>query len=418
MSSLKKRLDRLSVAVILLMISFPFTRAVLPVVGETNVKSKLLAISLVTFFIQWLFSRYQRLELPMVTLAAFVVYGAVSILLNRPFPIVAKQIFEYAPFIIAIFILASDSDISFQKLIDGIALATVISGVSAAFIFYFQTAWMPVGALSENAFSWGRLPWRNAYNILPMLCIVLFSSERLGFYWRLLLLTTIALIPAVLTFSRTFLLSVTVAFGLSLIYAAISGRMRRQVYFVVLASIGVFALLDIFSFENVLRNIEYRIVGLVTLTSDISGHISVRTQLYQQYLEVFSASPFIGVGFGYPFSISPIVSFYSDVTLVSFGLPFGLIGIVLIFAFWGVLIVKILNQTSRAFHDIRAGLIAATIICIGVSLNDDIWSHKEFVIVIALLVRSIESISTSAEVPFTKSGRRSLGPVGCDEGRA
>ena len=96
----------------------------------------------------------------------------------------------------------------------------------------------------------------------------------------------------------------------------------------------------------------------------------------------------MGTGFGVPFATEPEVSYYADVTLVSFYLPFGIFGLLMFLLYFS----KLWSMVNSTFESTRSaeifGLKVITVLGILISLNDDMWSHKEFSIVIALVISS------------------------------
>ena len=381
--------DRLFFFAVLFMISFPYTRAILPFVGEVNVKSHILLFLLVFSALKWLNQKKGSDDFVLkYSSMLFISYFCISITLGRELSTVAKQSFEYSPFIIACFIIATGTTIPYELAIRHITYAVALSGVVAAYIFYFNTQWMPTERLPDNAFAWGRLPWRNSYNLLIGLGAILFAAERPSNRKFLIFAVVVGSIPALLTFSRTFILTVILMFLVSAVYGLYRKKMVAQLQFFAPFVIACVIAITITDFENVLHNIEYRVIGIFTLSSDVSGDVGYRVSLYSQYFDVLATYPLFGAGFGVPFATVPKNSFYSDVTLVSFMLPFGVAGLVA-FVLYVTKLWTMLNSVHGVeYATARTGMKVVLILALLVSFNDDLWTHKEFSIVIALVISS------------------------------
>ena len=399
---MKFTIDKVVVVLVLLMVSFPYTRAILPIVGDVNIKSWLLILLLITLILRLAFkpmahklSGSQNYPVGFL-LTVFFLYFCISVILGRDINLVAAHSFEYAPFLIACLILANGTSVRFEYVLKGVICAVAISGVLAAYIFYFNHELMPRNsstgaAFLEADFAWGRLPWRNGINVLLCLSLFLFSSGRRTNSAYIAPAVIVGLIAAILTFSRTALLAIIFMLIAAFIYGLKNGQVLRLFRFLFVMIALVFVAINIFDFDNVMHNIDYRILGFVMASSDqdISGHIGDRTILYPQYFDVFSMSPLFGVGFGFPYSTNPEFSLYSDVTIVSFALPFGILGLFLFFLFIAKLWKALNSVRGTDFSSEIFGLKLVIVLGLGVSLNDDIWSHKEFSIIVALLVSSV-----------------------------
>ena len=399
---MKLSIDKVVVVFVLLMVSFPYTRAILPIVGDVNIKSWMLILLLITLSLRLIIKpRADKLggsqNYPVGLLfAVFFVYFCVSVIVGRDLNLVAAQSFEYAPFLIACLILATGTSVRFEFILKGVIYAVAISGALAAYIYYFNTVLMPrdssTGAAFLDAdFAWGRLPWRNAINVLLCLSLILFSSGRRKSGAYIGVAVIIGLIALILTFSRTGLLAIIFMLIAAFIYGFKRGQILRLLRFLFVLIASVFVAINVFDFDNVINNINTRILGFLAMSSDIdiSGHISDRTILYPQYFDVFLMSPLFGVGFGFPYSTNPEFSLYSDVTIVSFALPFGMLGLFLFFLFIKNLWTALKSVRGSDFSNEILGLKIVIILGLTISLNDDIWSHKEFSIILALLVSSV-----------------------------
>mgnify|MGYP006893774992 CR=1 FL=1 len=387
---MKFLIDKVVFTTILLMVSLPYARAIFPVIGEINVKSHMLLFLLIMLIINFVTQKsVDKFYLLNIVGAVFLIYFCVSIIFGSDLSVILYQVFSYVPFMISCLIIVVGTTIRYELLSKWIVYAVALSGLLAMYLFYFNTQLMPSINSSEANFSWGRLPWRGSSNVLICLGIVLFSFNRSSKSMLSIVGVLIGLIAALLTFSRTLLLGIIIMAIVWLIYSLYMKKISQhwRFFLVLIVSSYVVFYFDIITFDNVLHNINSRVLGFLTMESDIAGHVSDRELLYSQYYDVFARYP-LGAGFGVPFSTETGVSYYSDVTLVSFVLPFGVLGLFMFILYisklWSLLNLVRMPVMSTE----KVGLKIVIILGLLISFNDDIWSHKEFTIVIALVVSS------------------------------
>jgi len=384
-------IDKVVFTTILLMVSLPYARAIFPVIGEINVKSHMLLFLLIMLIINFVTQKsVDKFYLLNIVGAVFLIYFCVSIIFGSDLLVVLYQMFSYVPFIISCLIVVVGTTIRYELLSKWIVYAVALSGLLAMYLFYFNTQLMPSINSSEANFSWGRLPWGGSVNVLICLGIVLFSFNRSSKSMLSIAGVLIGLIGLLLTFSRTLLLVIIIITIVWLIYAFYMKKISQhwRLFLVSVVSSYVVIYFDMITFDdNVLSNMNHRVLGFLTTESDTSSAVSTRKLLYSQYYDVFARYP-LGAGFGVPFSTETGVSYYSDVTLVSFVLPFGVLGLFMFILYisklWSLLNLVRMPVMSTE----KVGLKIVIILGLLISFNDDIWSHKEFTIVIALVVSS------------------------------
>jgi O-Antigen ligase len=395
---MKTILDRLLIGFTVLMIALPYTRAIIPGLGEVNVKSNLLllllCILLARVCVQIVCDKKLRSAGLLASVAClFALYFCASVLLGREAALVAQQMFEYAPFLIACMLVSVGTPIPYSVWTTCLVMGIAVSGLSAIDFFYFDTQFVPSDFSSEGDFAWGRLPWRPAANVLVALVTILFRGKWVSnartFDLALMVLVVVGVVAAILTFQRTLLLAIIFLLVVSQIHALRTRSVGRQIGFIGIFLVVLILASAVLNFDNVIHNVEDRIVGFIDMSSDISGHTETRELLYRQYWGVISEHPVLGAGFGVPFATYPELSFYSDVTLVSFGLPFGVLGLVVFGAFIRTIWLTLDSVQQQCTVAARVGLKLAIVSGLLVSLNDDIWSHKEFVITLTMTIMSL-----------------------------
>lgn len=386
---MKNALDKIIFMIFLIMIAFPYERAIFPVIGEINIKAILLAVILVLCILKFVLRRKKdKYHLIGFVATVFILYFAASILLGADIERSMMQAFTYTPFLISCLLITTGTVVRYEMVAKGLVFAVTISGALASFIFYFNPSSLPSGLGSESALAWGRLPWRGSSNVIAILGLILFTAISTIKKWPIILSATAALIVSLLTFNRTSLLTIIFIISFWSIYTAYSKNISKLLVFYAVFFVSILVGLSVFNFENILRNIEYRIFGFLGLTSDVTQHIDDRMVLYSQYYEMFVNYFPLGAGFDVPFATYPEVSTYSDVTLVSFVLPFGFFGLMM-FLIYILKLWSLVNLVkSRSVLDDGLGFKIVILVGIFASFNDDIWSHKEFSMVVSLLIAS------------------------------
>lgn len=329
-----------------------------------------------------------------------VVYSGFSLVfLDMPLSDVLFHIQLLLPFYIACLFLWTGISIHPKRFLYGLSVAIGISALMSLYLFYIA----PQIVLSTYAdrreeyaaiIAWGRnFFWFNYTAVyFPWIAFITYkdkSKVALGFLYVSVILSVLGLTSL---FSRTHSFAYALFAFSSIAYGAFY-RSKRMVLRLCLVSAMLLGLLFLYFTlsEKSMELFGTRIVPLLSRgTSAIpASHISPRTSLYDQYLENFVHSPVLGVGLGVPFATDPVDSFYADVTIVSFGLTFGVLGLVVfglfVYSLWRSL-AKVRNEELKPIARIVIQLILVALL---VSLNDNIWAYKPFVIYLAAITASI-----------------------------
>jgi len=145
------------------------------------------------------------------------------------------------------------------------------------------------------------------------------------------------------------------------------------------------------------RNFEwlfnYRIKEFLSGTSNITRDVSVRETLIENYIKRVLDNIFIGQGFGISYVDWTKGMFWTDITLFSFMIPFGLVGLYMMSIYF-LKVIKIIKSTQKySKSDLRnfsKDIFFVLLVLLLLSLNDDIWSHKSFAIYFALIISSLK----------------------------
>jgi len=299
--------------------------------------------------------------------------------------------------VLACLVLWEGTTISYRPVLIGFTLAAAVGSIAAICLFFFN----PLALIrafrdsseAQTMINWGRLPWQQA-PLVPLALLSFLAPDihprRLGPVFYVASLAILAGLVA--TFSRT-LIAEVVLFLLVLAVVCLFLRRRAVLAKIPLLVGGLVALaivlvpLD----PRVQRLFEYRVLGAKTEQSETvysESDVAARQRLYGHYSSRLSRNWVAGQGLGVPYTDKP-GEFYSDITLVSFWLPFGLPGLVA-FGLFLLTIVRRLKRFSARNQPLAAGIGIAIVAGLLASFNDDIWSHKSFVLFLTFLVASLQ----------------------------
>jgi len=346
----------------------------------------------------------KKFSFPLIlTIILFIVYGFASIIFTGvSFSDVFRQSRNYAPFFIAVLILASkfsyDVEI-FSRVIIGAALISSISALVLHFMFpqVIEDSFSAVNAeeVAEVA-ALGRMYWQNAFLVYFVIAIFFSSSQKTIFLWVVLISVTIALIATV---SRTSLVLAAVFIFFLLVFNPTTTREKiKNLIFLILAFLAILMLMYyLFIYDNRLSELfDSRFLGKGNLASVYEEAIlRNRMDYYNQYWEkIINYFP-IGQGLGQPFAISMRgdYAYITDISLISFILPFGILGAVLFFVFIQNIFTLIRRAPNISYFlsRLRNALFIMVYIWIFISFNDDIFSRKDSVICLAIFSKLLFS---------------------------
>lgn len=305
---------------------------------------------------------------------------------------VVKHAFSFAPFVVAFLLLELDVGTSFRGSLLALSAAAAIGAIMANVIQWFRPDLLGLVLKEEDdiaaVLTWGRVSWSGYVATLPLLAQLGFLNIYAPAHRGLALVSiSIILVGTVLTFNRTTLVAVVVLLG----YLLVSRRRDIGLGGLVLLGVacaGASAFLSWWSQvnPNLMHLIEYRIFSFISGDVNVAGDVSTRQGLYSEYLERLTHSLFLGQGLGVPLSTFLGSAMWADVTFVSVAIPFGVFGIALFIAFLRRLYTRI--QTRMREPRIQRLFVLVFVLALAVSLNDDIWTHKNFIIYFVFLVNS------------------------------
>jgi len=346
-----------------------------------------------------------------------VVYSVFSLVfLNTPLSDVLFHIRLLLPFYVACLFLWTGISIHPKRFLYGLLVAIGISALMSLYLFYIA----PHIVLSTYAdrreeyaaiINWGRnFFWFNMSGLyFPWIAFITYKGRSKAVLVLLYGSLMASLFGLLSLFSRGQLLAYALFALLSILIGAFyrSKRIMLRVFFASVMFIGL-AFLFFSHSEKSWVLFETRILSLVLKgTSAVpASHITVRTNLYDQYLENFVNHPVFGMGLGVPFATEPVETFYTDVTIVSFGLTFGLVGLsvfgLFIYSLWR----SLANVHSEELRPVARIILQLILVALLVSLNDNIWAYKPFVIYLTAITASIAYYGdeNGARMPSQQTG--------------
>jgi len=397
----RKLLDYLIFAALLILASFPLSR--LPFWGGArglNAEAPLQIIIAVFLIARLLVRKPSGSGVPLFIFSVmFLVYSLFSVIfLGLSLSTVLGHAQLFFPFFVACLFLWTGFSVEPDRLLYGLALAIGVSALVSLYIFYFAPQLLLFAYSDQQEqytalLNWGRNFWRGGGVVyFSWMAVMLYRGRSRGFNVLLILSLIAAVLGLISTFSRTHIIALIffVLAGLVIINPRLLKRvgLRFVVIAVALWMVGsVYFSID----AKVPQLFESRVIGALTQgTKSLSdADVSLRQNRYEQYWERFIAHPILGQGLGAPYEIYPTISYYSDVTLVSFILPFGMIGLFcfgsFIYTMW-----KMLARVKQVdFRNISRTTILLIFTAFLVALNDNIFAYKPFIIYLAALIASI-----------------------------
>lgn len=314
-----------------------------------------------------------------------------------------RQLRNYFPFLIGAMLLLAGINLTTDRYLRALIIASIFSSTTAMVMYYIMPDVLAkMLSSSEKLVSMttihGRLYWANA--TLFFFVLLSFMLQQKEKYISKVIMS----IAFVLTFACLFnTLNRTMMIGLALFVVGyiflekrITVSIKRSIKVI---SIGILCILIIFgimSFNPKVNHlIEKRYIGSGYGVEQVyeAAVIIGRFPIYEQYINSIKTYFPVGQGLGRPFSIRqngdgvPI----TDISIISFLLPFGLLGLILfcIFIYTLFRLVSRANNciSEREIHTIKLFLIISLVM----SLNIDLFSRNNFVIYLTVLVLTLQN---------------------------
>lgn len=325
-------------------------------------------------------------------IAMFTIYSFYSFaFLDINFGSWINQTRNFLPFFVACMALLTRLYIDKSKLLNGITFALAISSFSAIIIHTFfkdfvACAFSSSDEVSRIILEGGRMHWGSSVLALFGLAALMIARDKhkrmlLGFAFLVILSGSL------FTQNRTMLVGLLVFFVTTQLF--VFKKSVKPVIYITFVSVIVAGVFLSLASDNMVALFQKRLFLTDSAGVEIDHALFVgRVGLYDQYLDrIFSSFPY-GQGLGVPFSYGifsgePI--FISDISLVSFSIPFGLLGLVALLLFIGKLF-KSFKKYNKTYHDDKGPKVFYWLLFTSflVSLNVDIFSRNIFVVYLSV----------------------------------
>ncbi len=320
-------------------------------------------------------------------------------------PIIAslRQLRNYLPFLIGTMLLLTGTNVTTERYLCVLIIASIFSSTTALVMHYIMPDVLAkMLSSSEELVSitttYGRLYWTNAtLFFFVLLSFMLPQKEKY-------ISKVIMSIALVLTFACLFnTLNRTMLIGLALFlvgYIFLEKRITLSIKrSIKVIGVGVLCVLIVFgaiSFNPKVNHLaEKRYMGSGYGFDQVYEIAIVmgRFPIYEQYANSIKTYFPIGQGLGRPFSIRPNGDEVpiTDISVLSFLLPFGLLGLIAFCVFIYTLF-RLVSRAKNCISDRETHIIKLfLIISLIMSLNIDLFSRNNFVIFVTMFVLTLQN---------------------------
>jgi len=398
MPSITKRIDRLIFALVMLLAALPFQQILLVSIGPAMVNAfEIIYILLIVFLsFRILFIGCTRYGLPLLLFCYILVfYALISFALhpNLGYQII-NQVRISLPFIVALFLLFGGTTIPCNRILFGLSFAALLSS-SFAMYFHFYNQEFLSAALSANkevvdiTVTWGRMYWPNALLLFfDLLALIYIKKPSVMTRVVLYLSTIVSAVAFFNTLNRTIIIGLFLflvgSFAPNNSLKMLLSRIRKVLPVAVALGLGVFVVM--IHDERVRRLVNLRYFGDGRgITAVFDTALRNRMGLYKEYLSSLLSHFPVGQGLGLPLSSQTGNVYTTDISLLSFMLPYGIFGLA-IFLIFLVCLYRLIQRIPYA--QLRKSLLLLYLVSIVMSLNLDVFSRNNFVIFFVFLVMS------------------------------
>lgn len=402
-------IDRIILGTIILLAALPFAQVFyLEIVGIMLDAFELLYLTLIMIILLkiLIFGSIKKEFLPfLLFIVTIILYFIISVNIYGAKSIdIVNQLRHYLPFLIGTMLLVTRTIVKTEKYLRLLTFASIISSTTAMIIHHLMPELLAdLLFSSEELVSittiHGRLYWANACLVFFVTLSFMLTQRKIHVNKAImsiaLFLTFVGLVNTV---NRTMIIGlVFLLVGYSFLEKHIILSIKRSKKAI---GLGVIGALIIFGLMSVYPKVKY----LIEKRYLRSGYEQVyetalvkeRFPIYAQYANSIKTYFPVGQGLGKPFHIrfNGIRVPITDISIISFLLPFGPLGLIVfcIFIYTLFRLVSRANNSisERAIRIFKLFLITSLIM----SLNIDLFSRNNFVIFVTMLVLTLQNGSS------------------------
>lgn len=398
-------IDKLVFWMVLMLAALPFGQAVQVDVGMAildGFEIIYLFLSIVLIF-RVLIVGYIHHPLPFFFFNTTVILHIYASLFFHPLIDILNQVRLYLPYFVATLMLLSGTKIKPQRILIGLVYAGLISSFSALYVQYFNPNFLQL-ALKNNqkvieiALFHGRMFWSNALILFFVIAaLITIRTNKLIVRFLLLFSAITCFAGAFHTLNRTILIGVAIYF-INFIFFLL--KKDKIVHY--LLRLIPWAILAYLSAVLIIIN-NTRVRDLVSLrffarnegiTAAFQAAIADRVELYKIYWESLIHNFPLGQGLGTPLATwiekgVNVEIYTTDISILSFVLPFGLLGLISFLIFILSLYKVIISRSAPINLKLKKLLLILLGVSLILSLNIDVYSRDNFVVFFTFIVSAI-----------------------------
>ena len=317
---------------------------------------------------------------------------------------IVRQLRYFFPFVLATLVFAVGlNHLNLKKTLYYLAIASSISAVSSLVLYFFfqdflirairHSTTADVAAHFELLLKTGRSQWGNSAlvftSMLTLGYLPAFSRRKR----RLIQISAaLSIIAALATLSRTTMIGIFLiaVFAPLAYYASTAKRLTyylrmSMVAMVLGAGVVVLSLTNKQFGQGLAVRFAINVGVSHVVDTAIKGN---RDLLYEEYMKRITSHFPIGQGLGKPYAVLPQRGAYytTDVSILSFLLPFGVPGVLILFGF--LFHVYSYFRTKSSDPDLerfRRMLLLVFMCTLIISLNIDLFSRNNFVVYLSII---------------------------------
>jgi len=338
---------------------------------------------------------------------------------------ILNQVRLYLPYFVATLMLCSGTRIKPQRILIGLTCAGLISSCSALYIQYFNPSFLQFALKSnqkviEIALFYGRMVWSNALILFFVItALITIRTNKLIVRFLLVSSAIACFAGAFHTLNRTILIGVAIyffafVFSLSSIEKIVYYSLRL-IPFGILA--GLSAILITINNTRVRDLVSLRFFARNEgIAAAFKGAIADRVEFYKVYWESIINNFPLGQGLGTPLAAwiekgMNVEIYITDISILSFVLPFGLLGLIS-FLIFILSLYKVISRSAPIYSKLKRLLIILLVISLMLSLNIDLYSRNNFVVFFTFIVSAI-----SSDNRYHLKAQAATSAIGLDEPR-